>query len=89
MAKSRRTKTNANGAAGEGEEEEEELVMETSEGEEEETNGGPSSPIEVDSGHETAEEPMQVRRSCNHAPNEMWKKIMKFTFIDLKSLLIR
>ena len=89
MAKSRRTKTNTNGAvgaAGEGEEEEEEVVMETSEGEEEETNGGPSSPIEVDSGHETAEEPMQVRRSCNHAPNE---KIMKFTFIDLKSLLIR
>ena len=69
MAKSRRTKTNTNGAvgaAGEGEEEEEEVVMETSEGEEEETtNGGPSSPIEVDSGHETAEEPMQVRRSCN------------------------
>ena len=61
MAKSRRNKNGVNGAAtgteDQEEEEEEMAVVENSEGEEEE---GAGSPVEVDSGHETAEEAMQV-----------------------------
>ena len=60
MAKSRRTKNAVNGDRGGEEEEEEVVVMETSEGEEE-GGGGTTSPNDVDSGHETAEEGIQVR----------------------------
>ena len=59
MAKSRRNKNGVNGAESgkeDQEEGEEVMLVENSEGEEE----GARSPTDVDSGHETAEEAMQV-----------------------------
>ena len=60
MAKSRRNKNSAIGTTNgneDQEEEEEMMVVENSEGEGED---GGRSPLDVDSGHETAEEAMQV-----------------------------